>query len=39
MSANILASNNKFELEDYIELDKKISEWYFSKESKIKEKK
>lgn len=38
MSANILSNNNTFELDDYIELDKKISEWYFSKESKIKKK-
>lgn len=36
MSANILTNNNTFELDNYIELDKKISEWYFSKKSKIK---
>ena len=37
MSANALVNNN-FELDSYIELDKKISEWYFSKEAKIEKK-
>lgn len=37
LNANVLA-NNSFELDSYIELDKKISKWYFSKEAKIEKK-
>lgn len=34
----MIASNNNFEVDNYIELDKKISKWYFTKKSKIEEK-
>lgn len=34
---NIMTTNN-FELNNYTELDKKISKWYFSKKSKIQKK-